>query len=147
MKIVNSIEIKATPQKVFYWLDDPERAKQWMTSVTRSELITEAPNKVGTTFRETVEEDGRGIEMRGVVTEYVQNERFAVYLESHLNTVRVRFALKEEEGVTRLTQNVDLRLKGIAKVLSLFLRSSIKKKTRDQAQREFVRLKELCEQE
>jgi uncharacterized protein YndB with AHSA1/START domain len=147
MKIVNRIEIRATPEEVFYWLDDPDRAKQWMTSVTRSEFIQETPNRVGTTFREYVEENGRGIEMRGVVTEFVQNQRFAVHLESDLNTVEVSFALAEEEGVTQLTQNVDLRLKGMLKVLSLFLRSSIKKKIRGQARSEFDRLKQLCEQD
>ena len=147
MKIANRIDIKASPEKVFSWLEHPDRAKQWMTSVTRSEFIHETPNRVGTTFREYVEEDGRGIEMRGVVTEFVPNERFAVHLESELNTVDVRFDLAVGEGVTQLTQDVDLRLKGMLKVLGLFLRSSIKAKVTRQAQKEFARLKQLCEQD
>ena len=147
MKIVNKIKINATPEEVFHWLADPDRAMEWMTSVTGSEIIHETPDRVGTTFREYIEENGRGIEMRGVVTEFVPNERFAVHLESDINTVEVSFTLGEEEGMTLLTQNVDLRLKGMLKVLSVFLRSSIKKKIRAQAENEFANLKQLCEQD
>lgn len=121
MKISNRVEIKATPGKVFYWLEEPERAMKWMTSVTKSEIIKENPEKVGTTFREYIEEDGRGTEMRGVVTEFVSNERFAVHLEGEYNSVDVLFALEEKGGMTELTQDVQLRFKGIHKVLILFL--------------------------
>jgi len=71
LKVVNRIEINATPAEVFYWLEEPDRAKQWITSVTKSEIIKETPNKVGTTSREYIEENGRGLEMEGVVTEFV----------------------------------------------------------------------------
>jgi len=147
MKIVNRIEINATPEEVFHWLKEPDRAMQWMTSVTRSEIIKETPDRVGTTFREYVEENGRGIEMGGVITEFVRNERFAVHLESDLNAVEVTFTLAEDEGMTQLTQDVDLRLKGRLKVLSVFLRSSIEKKIRGQAENELARLKQFCEHE
>ncbi len=62
MKIVNRIEINTAPEKVFYWLEEPDHAKKWMTSVTKSEIIKETPNKVGTTFREYVEENSHGLE-------------------------------------------------------------------------------------
>jgi len=147
VKVVNSIEINAMPERVFYWLEEPDRAMQWMTSVTRSEIIKETPNRVGTTFREYVEEEGHGIEMHGVITEFVSNERFAVHLESKLNSVDVSFSLEGKSGKTQLTQNAELRFKGMLKVLSVFLRASIKKKITSQVQGEFTRLKELCEQD
>ena len=146
MKVVNSIQINATPERVFYWLEEPEHAMQWMTSVTGGEIVKETPNKVGTTFREYIEEEGRGIEMHGVVTEFVSNERFAVRLESRLNVVKVSFSLEEKGGTTKLVQDVDLQFKGMLRVFSVFLRASIKRKITSQAQREFSRLKELCEQ-
>ncbi|UCE58667.1 MAG: hypothetical protein JSU63_14635 [Phycisphaerales bacterium] len=118
-----------------------------MTSVTRGEIIKETPNKIGTTFREYIEEDGRGIEMHGVVTKFVSNKRFAVHLESKLNSVNVSFSLEDKDGLTQLVQNIELQFKGMLKVLSVFLRASIKKKITSQAQREFSRLKEPCEQD
>jgi hypothetical protein len=84
--------------------------------------------------------------MLGTVTEYVPNERFAVHLESDINTVDVVFSLADREGGTRLTQDVDLRLKGALAAMGLFLESSIRKKVQAQAQREFARLKQLCEE-
>jgi carbon monoxide dehydrogenase subunit G len=147
MKIANSIDIDATPEKVFYWLEHPDRAMEWMMSVTRYEIIKETPNRVGTTFREYIEEDGRGTEMLGLVTEFVSNERFTVRLEGDFTSAEVSFTLIEKGSVTQLTQSVELRFKGMLKVLSIVLRNSIKKKIRGQAHNEFSRLRALCEQD
>jgi carbon monoxide dehydrogenase subunit G len=147
LRVSNIIEIQASLTKVFYWLDDPNRAKKWMTSVTKFEIIKETTNRVGTTFHEYIEENGRGIEMNGVVTEFVSNERFAVHLESNINSVDVSFVLEQKGGITQLTQNAELHFKGMLKVLSILLRASIRKKIIRQTQGELARLKELCEQD
>ncbi len=147
MKILNRIEIQAIPEKVFYWLEDPDHAMEWMTSVTKSQIINETSNRVGTTFREHIEENGREIELDGVITEFVQNKLFAVHLEGEFNSVEVRFSLDEKNGMTQLTQNVELHFKGMMRILSIFLNSSLKKKIISQAQSEFAKLKVLCEQE
>lgn len=144
VKVINTTEINATPARVFYWLEEPKRAKEWVTSVTRSEFIKKTPNRVGTTFREYVEEDGQGIEMQGVVTEFQLNEVFAVHLESESHSADVRFVLTENAGSTQLTQSVELHLKN---ELSEDVLDSIKKSIMNQAQSEFARLKELCEQD
>ena len=60
MKIEISVDIEATAEEVWYWLGDPERAKTWMTSVGRTEYITRTPELIGSTFREYVQENGRG---------------------------------------------------------------------------------------
>jgi len=143
MKIVNRIEINATPETVFYWLEEPERAKEWVTNVTKSEFISKTPNKIGTTFREYVEEDGQGIEMQGVITEFQPNEEYAVRLESESHSADVRFVLTENAGLTQLTQTVELHFKN---ELSDDVLDSIKKSIMTQAQSEFTKLKELCEQ-
>ena len=145
MKISNLIEIQATPEKVFYWLEEPDRAKKWMTSVTRSEIHKVTPNRIGTTFSEYIEENGRGIEMRGIVTEFVPKKRFAVHLESEINSVDVRFTLIEKGSTTQLKQDAILRFKGMMKVLSIFLRATIRKNITRQTKKEFAKLKELCE--
>ena len=145
MKISNTIEIKCTPEKVFYWLEDPSRAMEWMTSVTKTEIIKETPNMVGTTFREYIEENGQGTEMRGVITEFISNKRLAFHLEGDFNSTEVDFTLEEKDGITQLTQNAKVHFKGILKVMSIFCGPFFKKKIISQAQSEFARLKELCE--
>ena len=116
-----------------------------MVSVKRSKIHKETPNKIGTTFSEYIEEKGRGIEVLGIVTEFVSNERFAVHLESEINTVDVRFTLIEKGSATQLKQDVILRFKGMMKVLSIFMRVTIRKNITRQIKREFAKLKELCE--
>ena len=73
MRISHSVEIRSTPDKVFYWLAEPERALEWMTSVTNGEIIEKTPDMVGTRFRETVEENGAGTELIGTITELTQD--------------------------------------------------------------------------
>jgi carbon monoxide dehydrogenase subunit G len=145
MKLSNTIEIKATQEEVFYWLEDSGRAMKWQATVTDYEIINETPDRIGTTFTEYIEENGRGTEMRGVVTDFVSNERLAFHLEGDYNTVDVDFTLEEKGEVTLLTQNAEVNFKGMLGVLSLFFGPFIRKKIIRQTQNEFARLKELCE--
>jgi hypothetical protein len=151
VKIVNSIEINAAADVVFGWLEDPEKAMVWQTSVTGGEIIEEKPGLVGTTFREYVEEEGgeagRRAEMLGVVTGCEKNSSLSFHLESDFNIVDVTFSLEEENGVTRVIQTADMRFKGALRVLSLVFGAGIRKKIETQARAEFVALKELCEKE
>jgi uncharacterized protein YndB with AHSA1/START domain len=147
MKITNEVEIEATPAEVFYWLEDPDRAMEWTTSVKEWRIIQEIPNRIGTTFCETIEEDDHVLKMRGVVTEFVPNKRFGVHLESDLNSVDVSFTLDPRADGTHLTQRVELRFKGMLKLLTLLSRASIRNRIENQALKEFARLKELCEKD
>jgi uncharacterized protein YndB with AHSA1/START domain len=147
MKIVNSIDIHAAAETVFSWLEDPNRAMEWMTSVTKGEIIEETPSLVGTTFREYIEENGRGTEMHGIITACDKNTRLAFHLEGDYNTADVEFSLSEEGSVTRLTQTAIVHFKGVLRILSVIMRPMFKKKTISQAQEEFAALKELCERE
>jgi len=145
--ITNTIEIRASAAKVFFWLEDPERAMKWMVSVSKSEIVEEKPGHVGTAFREYVEEDGRGLEMRGVITAWEENSRLAFRLESDFNTTEVEFTLHEENGLTRLVQKADMQFKGALKILGIFIAPALVKKIKSQAEGEFAELKRLCESE
>jgi uncharacterized protein YndB with AHSA1/START domain len=145
MKTAITIEIKSAPEKIFSWLEDPTRAREWMTSVSKTEIIKQVSGMVGTTFREFVEEDGRGTEMRGVVTDFVSNKRLAFHLEGDYNTVDVSYTLEENGKLTRLSQIAEIRFKGLVRIFSIFFGPLFKRKIIKQAQREFAKLKELCE--
>ena len=145
MKITQSVEIRATVEEVFHWLGDPTRAMEWMTSVSRTEIIDQTPDWIGTTFRETVEEDGRGTELRGVVTDFRENERMAFHLEGKFNTVDVVWTLRDKGQRTEVSQMAEVKFRGPMRILSTVLGSAFKKKVMAQGQREFARLKALCE--
>jgi len=139
------VEIRATVEEVFHWLGDPTRAMEWMTSVSRTEIIDQTPDWIGTTFRETVEEDGRGTELRGVVTDFRENERMAFHLEGEFNTVDVVWTLRARGEITEVLQVAEVRFKGLMRVLVLVLAPAFKKKITAQGQSEFAKLKALCE--
>ena len=147
MRIINTVEINSTPEKVFYWLNNPNHAMQWMTSVTETEILKESPNMVGTTFRETIEENGRGTEMYGIVTDYIQNEVISFHLNGKFNSVDVKYNLEKYGVTTRLTQIADIHFKSILRIFSIIMWPFFKKKIIDQSQKEFMKLKKLCEQE
>ena len=147
MKVLYSIDINSTTEQVWYWLGTPERAMVWQTNVSKTEILQETPNMIGTTFRETIEENGRGVEMHGVVTDYRDNQSLAMHLSGKYNVVDVEWRLEEIEEHTRLTVNARVRFKSFIKILSILMRPVFKKKIVAQLQEELARLKELCERE
>jgi hypothetical protein len=100
---------------------------------------------VGTTFREIVEENGQGTELQGVVTSYKPNQLIAFHLSGKFNVVDVQYSLEQIEGRTRLTQKAVVRFRSFMSVLSILVGPMLKKKLVEQSQKEFARLKELCE--
>lgn len=147
MKIINTIDIQSTPEKVFYWIDDPDRAKEWMTSVTEGEILHETPERVGTTYREVIEENGRKTEMHGVVTGFSKDKMISFHAEGKYNSVDIIFVLEKKGDLTQLTQQADLNFKSFTRFIMLFMWPVIKKKIMTQSQMEFTKLKALCEQE
>lgn len=145
MKISQAVDIHCAPEKVFYWLGDPQRAMTWMTSVPTYEILDETHEMVGTTFRETVEGDGQGTELQGIVTAWKQNEMIAFHLSGKFNTVDVEYRLEEIESGTRLTQNANVRFKSFMKLVTVFMGRAFKKQVMEQSRKEFVKLKALCE--
>jgi hypothetical protein len=145
MKISYTMEIKTTPEKVWYWLGTPERAMVWQTNVSKAEILQGTPNWIGTTFRETIEENGSGTEMEGVVTDYRENQALAMHLSGKYNVVDVEWRIEERGEHTRLTAYSNIRFRSFIKILSILIRPVFKKRIRGQLQVEFARLKELCE--
>jgi len=147
MKLIHSIEINAEPSLVFAWIEDPKRAMQWQTSVASGEIIKQTPGQVGTTFREMVEENGQSTELFGEITEFIPNQLIAFHLEGKFNVVDVSFRVEASISGSRVTQQADLRFKGLLRLMSLFFGRTFRRKLAVQAQQEFARLKALCEED
>ena len=145
MKLEYAIDLRATPQKVWDWIGNSQKAMMWQTNVTKGEILEQTPNMIGTTFRETIEEDGGSTEMKGVITDYKENKVLAMHLDGKYNMVDVEWHVEDIGKVTRLTAYFDIRFKSVVKILSIINRPIFKKKIMDQLQVEFARLRELCE--
>jgi uncharacterized protein YndB with AHSA1/START domain len=145
MKILLSVEINSPPARVFGWLESPEKAVKWMTSVAKTEILHETPERIGTTFREVVEEDGNGVELQGVITNFKPNKSISFHLDSRVNVVDVEYCVEAIPNGTRLTQTGNVRWKFPVNVISIFMGAKIKQNISAQSQKEFEKLKELCE--
>ena len=145
MKLTFTIDIESSPEEVFYWIKDPERAREWMTGVSETEMLSGTPNTVGSTFREVVRDQNGETEMHGVVTGYQENESISFHLSGDYNTVDVEFRLEKIGERTRVIQNADIRWRSFMKVMSILLGQRIRKEITAQSQKEFAKLKDLCE--
>jgi hypothetical protein len=141
------MDINCTPEKVWYWLGTPERAAIWQINVSKTEILEKTPNWIGTTFRETIEENGRGTEMQGVVTDYRENQSLAMHISGKYNTVDVVWRISEKGNYTRVTMNSNIQFKSFLRLFSLVPWPAFKRNIQRQLDREYVKLKELCEQD
>jgi carbon monoxide dehydrogenase subunit G len=146
MRVTRSIEIAAEPADVFPWLDDPELAKRWMTSVAESRILHETPDRIGTTFVETVADGSGSTEMRGTVVSHEPDRSLAMHLVGERHEVDVEFRLERIPGGTRLTQTADLRFRGSAVLMGVFLGPFVKRKILSQLEGEHGHLRRLCEE-
>ena len=145
MKISHSINIESSPEEVFFWIKNPEKAMEWMTGVSEGEMLSGTPNTVGSTFREVVRDQNGETELHGVVTGYQENEMISFHLSGKYNIVDVEFRVEKIGEQTRATQTADIRWRSFMKIMSVFLGSKIKKGITAQSQEEFAKLKKLCE--
>ena len=116
-----------------------------MTSVTKTEILHDTLERIGTTFREVVEEDGNGVELQGVITDFKPDKSISFHLNSRVNVVEAEYCVEAVQNGTRLTQNANVRWKFPVNVISIFMGAKIKQNISAQAQKEFEKLKELCE--
>jgi uncharacterized protein YndB with AHSA1/START domain len=145
MKISSSIDIRSTPEVVFGWLSRPEKAMEWMTSVSRTEILEEKPGLVGTAFREVVQDESGALEMRGVVTACEPPRSISFRLASRLNALDVTYCVELAPGGVRLTEEADVRWKFPVSVYSLLFGQRLRRGVLAQLQDEFNKLKALCE--
>jgi len=147
MKFTCTLDLNCTPEKVWHWLGDPERAKVWQTNVSKTEILKKTPNWIGTTFRETIEENGGSTEMQGVVTDYRENQSLAMHMSGKYNVVDVKWSIEEVGDFTRLTMNSNIQFKSFLRFISIILWPAFRRNIQKQLDREYTKLKKLCEQE
>lgn len=145
MEITSSIAIKNTPEAVFGWLENPEKARVWMTSVSEGEILHETPDRVGTTFREVVQDENDSIEMYGTITGFEMNKSIAFHLESRVNIVDVEYSVEKIDEGTRLSYRAKIKWKFPVNIISIFMGNKMRQNILAQLQDELCALKELCE--
>jgi uncharacterized protein YndB with AHSA1/START domain len=77
MRVERSLEIAASPQRVWPLLVEPQQILKWFTLLKSFEYTSEPPRGVGTTFHYEEKSGGRLMKLDYRVTGWVENERLA----------------------------------------------------------------------
>jgi uncharacterized protein YndB with AHSA1/START domain len=144
MKIATGIDLDCSPTAAFAWLDDPERAARWQSNVRGSVIVSETPGRVGTTFRETVEESGRGTEVVGEITEYEPGSLIAFDLRSAYTTARVRYRITPKKSGAHLDVDGVVHFRSVMRLLEPLIGRAFTRRTHRPFDDELQRLRSLC---
>lgn len=145
MRIICSTEIQKSPDHVFPWIEEPDRAMQWQKNVKGGEIIIDTPEVIGTTFKELIEEDGNSLEMYGMITKYIKHEMIEFHLESKIHQFDVNYSLESIHSNTRVTIDANIKWKFPLNFMSVIIGNKMKKSIQEQMGAELLELKRLCE--
>ncbi|MEQ1737821.1 MAG: SRPBCC family protein [Rhodoglobus sp.] len=136
------IEIQAPVEVVFAWLDESEKALQWIGGLEQITPITEGGNRVGARAKHVYVEGGRRIEMIEETLVYEPNRRVKIRGESDAFTMTAEYTLTARGDSTVLELTSDSRFtSGAMRMLApLFAGSSNRRVMKD-----LRKLKELVE--
>lgn len=146
MRTQGSVEIDAPPERVFYWIDDAERVKAWLPNLVESEDLEVTGNRIGSTFRQVYLENNCRMEMQGVVTGYEPNRRLACEMHSNGFDLTVDYRLEDLGGRTRLTQDSQVRMKGLWRIVGLVMGPFLRRSSQRQLDQALATLKRCVEQ-
>jgi uncharacterized protein YndB with AHSA1/START domain len=144
MKICFESEINQSPELVFPWIEDPEKAMKWQKNVKGGEIIEKNPNIIGTTFTEIVEEDGNSLPMSGTITKYIKNKMIGFHITSKIHEFDVAYAVEGIGKATKLSIDADIHWKFPMNIMSIFLRKRMEEGLKKQMELEVQDLKKLC---
>lgn len=145
MKIKTTIAVSCLPEQVFSWIEEPEKAMLWQKGVKSGEIIKETPGKIGTTFREVMEENGKTLEMRGEITNFIPGKILSFFLESRMHRVQVDYSVEGGPDQTTVRVDSNIRWKFPVNLFCLVLGKKIRSNILRQTNAELLELKALCE--
>jgi uncharacterized protein YndB with AHSA1/START domain len=145
MKIALAVDISCDPEEVFPWIAEPEKAMRWQKGVKGGEILKETPEKVGTTFREEMEENGNSIVLDGEITNYVQDKLISFHLESKIHNVDVSYSIVGTDEGSTFTMESTIHWKFPMNIISLIMGRKIREGILRRTESELMELKRLCE--
>lgn len=145
MRVAHEDVISKPPEVVFPWIAQPEKAMKWQKNVKGGEVIVSKPEVVGTTFKETIEEDGHSLQMHGEITQYAENRIIAFHLDSKIHSVDVSYSVQEINRQTKISVAATIGWKFPMNIVSLFAGKKMEKNLAGQLESEVLELKRICE--
>jgi uncharacterized protein YndB with AHSA1/START domain len=129
-RISASVEIAASPERVFSYMTDPQHLRRWQPDLVEPQSPPEGGLRVGTQFRATVKEYGRRFDIELRVTALAMNEHVAYDLEAPTASMQSEFHLVPQGKNTRVEHTAVVKPKAFLRVLWPFVQGMIRRKLR-----------------
>jgi uncharacterized protein YndB with AHSA1/START domain len=121
-KVTTSIEINASPEKVFAFATDNEKMKDLTKEWVVGELTSDGPVRVGSTMHYVgVDKHTKGGEWNGVVTEFMKNKNFTMSLKGankRSNDQTNYYMFEPTTKGTKITITMDYKMNNLLDVLA-----------------------------
>lgn len=141
MRLDHAVHVDRPPAEVFAYADDPENAPKWAEGIVRFDVTDEKPGRVGTRYTMVIREGRQENAYEGETLAYEPGRYRREAARRGGMEMFMELRAEPEDDGTRLTQGVEVPLKGamvlMAPVVWLMLRQSSRK--------QMAKLKELCE--
>ena len=139
------IEITCSPEEIFSWIDDPEKALLWQKNVKSAEVIVETQERIGTKFKEEIEEDEKRLIIYSEITGYIKNKSISFHLRSKIHKVIVKYSLGGNTKLTRVTLESVIKWMFPMNIECLFIGNKIKNNISQKTRSDLGELKVICE--
>ena len=112
MRVQQSVEISAPPEKVWPFLVEPEKILTWWTTLEKFEPVGERRNGVGAAFYVEERAGGPLMKMSFEAAEWVENEKVALHMTAGKGVKGYEQSLRLEAvpASSRLTFMEDVQL-------------------------------------
>lgn len=148
MILKDTVQIKTSPDKVWTFIEDPERMKLWNPKVQRVSSISWGTRAVGYRYRITYAMSGKTSEFLAEIIEYRPPEKLVIRLtEGNLptgSTIDEVYELSATAEGTLLEQRIEIHNSGINIFWRLLL-AFISRFGKPMGQKYLEKLKELVE--
>ena len=130
VRIEESVDIMRPAEKVFTYTTDASNWPKWQTILPQAEQTSTGPVAVGTTFRGISRMMGLSMKWTSTATECQPPGRFGKTITSPALINMQHNTYNPIEGGTKFTIVYDLKIRGIFKLMSPILVSTMRKELR-----------------
>jgi uncharacterized protein YndB with AHSA1/START domain len=126
-RMEKSAEINHPVEEVFAFATDIKNWPNWHETIMEAEQTSAGDLGVDTTFRGKASMEGRTAEFTGKITEYDPHKRSRKIMDFGNFTNEDELTFDPIDGGTRFTPAYDVKVRGLAKLLSSRINSVIRK--------------------
>jgi uncharacterized membrane protein len=126
-RIEESVEIKRPIDRVLAYTTDAKSWPKWQSILPKAEQTSQGPVGVGTTFKGISRMMGLSMKWTAKATEYEPNRHFGKTITSAGMIVKQHNTYDPIEGGTKFTIMYDMKVRGLFKLFSPMLVSTMRK--------------------